>query len=87
MINRQDPTVLTQERRYASLASFLILIPIILTTERDTRVINVVNPFYTAAAPSYSPISTSPQTSPLFHKEVGAPIKLLSSLATFSVSL
>ncbi|KAG2353545.1 hypothetical protein BDR07DRAFT_1309132, partial [Suillus spraguei] len=73
MINPHDPTVLTQERQDALLASFLILIllPDILVspTERDIRVINVVNPFYVAAAPSYSTISTPPQTSPLFHKK------------------
>lgn len=72
MINRQDPAVLTQEKQDASLASFLILIRLLADifvspTEHDTR---VVNPFYAAAAPSYSAISTPQlQTSSLFHKE------------------
>lgn len=72
IIGRQDPTILTQERQNASLASFLILtllLPVLLVapTERDIRIINVVNPFYAAAAPSYS--STPPPASPLFHQE------------------
>jgi hypothetical protein len=74
MIGRQDPAVLTQERQNASLASFLILtllLPVLLVapTERDIRIINVVNPFYAAAAPSYSPTSKPPPSSPLFHQE------------------
>ncbi|KAG1742478.1 hypothetical protein EDB19DRAFT_1907484 [Suillus lakei] len=72
IIGRQDPTILTQERQNASLASFLILtllLPVLLVapTERDIRIINVVNPFYAAAAPSSS--STPPPASPLFHQE------------------
>lgn len=74
MIGHQDPAVLTQERQNASLASFLIftlLLPVLLVapTERDIRIINVVNPFYAAAAPSYSPTSKPPLSSPLFHQE------------------
>lgn len=74
MIGRQDPAVLTQERQNASLASFLILtllLPVLLVapTERDIRIINVVNPFYAAAAPSYSPTSKPPPSSPLFRQE------------------
>lgn len=74
MIGRQDPAELTQERQNASLASFLILtllLPVLLVapTERDIRIINVVNPFYAAAAPSYSPTSKPPPSSPLFHQE------------------
>ncbi|KAG2153403.1 hypothetical protein DEU56DRAFT_727130 [Suillus clintonianus] len=74
MIGRQDPVILTQERQNASLASFLILtllLPILLVapTERDIRIINVVNPFYAAAAPTYSPTSKLPPSSPLFHQE------------------
>ncbi|KAG1718828.1 hypothetical protein EDB19DRAFT_1899041 [Suillus lakei] len=61
----------------ASLASFLfltLLLPVLLIapTERDIRIIDVVNPFYAAVAPSYggpSPTSTPPPTSPLFHPE------------------
>ncbi|KAG2369463.1 hypothetical protein BDR07DRAFT_1477080 [Suillus spraguei] len=74
MISYQDPAVLTQERQNASLASFLIttlLLPVLLVAppERDLRIISVVNPFYAAAAPSYSPTSRPPLTSPLFHQE------------------
>ncbi|KAG2347606.1 hypothetical protein BDR05DRAFT_958371 [Suillus weaverae] len=74
IIGRQDPAILTQERQNASLASFLILtllLPVLLVapTERDIRIINVVNPFYAAAVPSYSPTSKPPPTSPLFHQE------------------
>ncbi|KAG1855345.1 hypothetical protein DFJ58DRAFT_659921 [Suillus subalutaceus] len=74
MIGRQDPAVLTQERQNVSLASFLILtllLPVLLVApaERDIRIINVINPFYAAAAPSYSPTFTPPLTSSLFHQE------------------
>ncbi|KAG0694949.1 hypothetical protein DFH29DRAFT_1005895 [Suillus ampliporus] len=74
MIGSQDPAILTKQRQNASLASFLILtllLPVLLVAppERDIRIINVVNPFYAAAAPSYSPTSRPPPTSPLFHKE------------------
>ncbi|KAG1794176.1 uncharacterized protein HD556DRAFT_1371433 [Suillus plorans] len=74
IIGRQDSAILTQERQNASLASFLILtllLPILLVApaERDIRIINVVNPFYAAAAPSFSPTSKPPPSSPVFHQE------------------
>ncbi|KAG2118207.1 uncharacterized protein F5147DRAFT_670472 [Suillus discolor] len=74
IIGRQDSAILTQERQNASLASFLILtllLPVLLVApaERDIRIINVVNPFYAAAAPSFSPTSKPPPSSPLFHQE------------------
>ncbi|KAG2046054.1 hypothetical protein BDR06DRAFT_923103 [Suillus hirtellus] len=74
IISRQDSAVLTQERQNASLASFLILtllLPVLLVApaERDIRIINVVNPFYAAAAPSFSPTSKPPPSSPVFHQE------------------
>lgn len=56
---------LGKERKEASLATFLattLLLPALLVApvERDIRVINVVNPFYAAAAPSFSPSFDSP---------------------------
>ena len=52
------------ERQTRSLATFLIttlLLPILLVApaERDIRIVNVVNPFYAAAATNFSP-STEP---------------------------
>ncbi|KAG1774634.1 hypothetical protein EV702DRAFT_1123526 [Suillus placidus] len=54
------------------ITSFLILIlllPVLLVapTERDIRIINVLNSFYAAAAPSYSPTPKPPSSSSLFH--------------------
>lgn len=74
IISRQDSATLTQERQNASLASFLILtllLPVLLVApaERDIRIINVVNPFYAAAAPSFSPTFKPPPSSPVFHQE------------------
>ncbi|KAG1740821.1 uncharacterized protein EDB91DRAFT_1131628 [Suillus paluster] len=68
IIHSQD---LAKQRQDGSLASFLILtllLPVLLVapTDRDIRIINVVNPFYAAAAPSYSPTS---KPSSLFHQE------------------
>jgi len=74
IISRHDPVTLLKQRQDASFATFLIitlLLPVLLVapTERDIRIINVINPFYAAAAPSYSPTSNPPPTSPLFHQE------------------
>lgn len=74
IISRHDTALLFKQRQDASLATFLIitlLLPILLVapTERDIRIVNVINPFYAAAAPSYSPTSKLPPTSSLFHQE------------------
>jgi len=74
IIGRHDTTPLIRQRRDGSLATFLLitlLLPVLLVapTERDIRIINVINPFYAAAAPSYTPTSTPPPTSSLFHQE------------------
>ncbi|EIN06399.1 hypothetical protein PUNSTDRAFT_89954 [Punctularia strigosozonata HHB-11173 SS5] len=58
---RQDE----KEREAGSMATFLIttlLLPALLVApvERDIRIVNVVNPFYAAAAPHYSPMSSLP---------------------------
>ncbi|KAG1859594.1 hypothetical protein DFJ58DRAFT_875324 [Suillus subalutaceus] len=53
-----DPTVQTQN---TSLASFLILtLLVVAPTERDIRIINVVDPFYAAAAPSSPNLQATP---------------------------
>ncbi|KAJ8517005.1 hypothetical protein ONZ45_g5766 [Pleurotus djamor] len=58
-----------RERESASLATFLcitLLLPSLLVApvERDIRIINVVNPFYAAAAAGTAPIDPSPSTTP-----------------------
>jgi NAD(P)-dependent dehydrogenase (short-subunit alcohol dehydrogenase family) len=64
-----------KERRLACLATFLIitlLLPALLVApvERDIRIITVINPFYAAAAASFSPsLSTSPPQSSIFLRE------------------
>ena len=61
------------ERRSASLATFLVvtlLLPLLLVApaERDIRIINIINPFYAAAAASFSPsLGVSPPS--LFPRE------------------
>lgn len=57
---RRPVAVLEKERKEASLATFLattLLLPALLVApvERDIRVLNIVNPFYAAAVPSFSP--------------------------------
>lgn len=56
----QSTEALEKERREASLATFLtttLLLPALLVApvERDIRIINVINPFYAAAVPTFSP--------------------------------
>ena len=68
-ITRRDELLEEKEREEGSLATFLIvtlLLPVLLVAppERDIRIVNVVNPFYAAAAsipfpPSFSPTSSS----------------------------
>jgi hypothetical protein len=87
MIGRQDLALLTHEKQNVSLASFLmltLLTPILLVapTERDIRIINVVNNFYAAAAPSYSPTSKPPPSSPLFHPEGWRSLQIVTGLET-----
>ncbi|KAJ8454109.1 hypothetical protein ONZ45_g19432 [Pleurotus djamor] len=58
-----------REREGASLATFLcitLLLPSLLVApvERDIRIINVVNPFYAAAAAGMAPIDPSPSVAP-----------------------
>jgi hypothetical protein len=74
VIGRREAAPLIKQRQDASLATFLIitlLLPVLLVapTERDIRIINVINPFYAAAAPSYSPASKPTLPSSLFHQE------------------
>ncbi|EGN92784.1 hypothetical protein SERLA73DRAFT_190644 [Serpula lacrymans var. lacrymans S7.3] len=64
----------SEQRHEASLATFLIitlLLPALLVApiERDIRIVNVVNPFYAAAAPSYSPVKPVAKSSSLFLHE------------------
>lgn len=56
----QSLEILEQQRKEASLATFLattLLLPALLVApaERDIRIINVINPFYAASAPSFTP--------------------------------
>ena len=76
----RDEALEERERETGSLATFLIttlLLPALLVAppERDIRIVNVVNPFYAAAAsipflPSFSTSSASPPSipSPANHK-------------------
>ena len=62
----QSLEILEQQRKEASLATFLattLLLPALLVApaERDIRIMNVINPFYAASAPSFSP---SPSSAP-----------------------
>jgi hypothetical protein len=78
----RDRALEEKEREAGSLATFLIttlLLPALLVAppERDIRIVNVVNPFYAAAAsipfqPSFLPTSSSPPSSkpkPIFLQE------------------
>ncbi|KAI6099286.1 hypothetical protein EDD16DRAFT_1659363 [Pisolithus croceorrhizus] len=70
----QDLVALGRRRQEASLATFLILtllLPVLLVApvERDIRIINVVNPFYAAAAVRYSPSQVPSATSSTFQHE------------------
>jgi len=66
---------LEKERQEASLATFLattLLLPALLVApvERDIRIINVINPFYAAAVPSFSPsFDALPLSSSMFLQE------------------
>jgi NAD(P)-dependent dehydrogenase (short-subunit alcohol dehydrogenase family) len=58
--SHRSTEALEKERRAASLATFLattLLLPALLVApvERDIRIINVINPFYAAAVPTFSP--------------------------------
>lgn len=71
---RRPTEVLDNERREASLATFLattLLLPALLVApvERDIRIINVVNPFYAAAVPSFSPSFDAPPSPSMFLQE------------------
>lgn len=68
VFSRRPVEMLEKERKEASLATFLattLLLPALLVApvERDIRIVNVVNPFYAAAVPSFSP-------SPLPHASI-----------------
>jgi len=73
--SRRSTEVLEKERREASLATFLattLLLPALLVApvERDIRIINVINPFYAAAIPTFSPsFDPLPSTSSTFLHE------------------
>jgi hypothetical protein len=77
-ITRDERALEEKEREACSLATFLIttlLLPALLVAppERDIRIVNVVNPFYAAAAsipflPSFSPTSSS-KPKPIFLQE------------------
>lgn len=74
MSTTRPAEALAKERKEASLATFLattLLLPALLVApvERDIRVINVVNPFYAAAVPSFSPASSPPPTASVFLQE------------------
>lgn len=74
-LSRRRAEDLEKERREASLATFLIttlLLPALLVApvERDIRIVNVINPFYAAAVPSFSPsFDALPLKSSLFIQE------------------
>ncbi|KAH7929511.1 hypothetical protein BV22DRAFT_1043814 [Leucogyrophana mollusca] len=73
LVSRQDAVLDAKIRQDSSLATFLIvtlLLPVLLVApvERDIRIINVVNPFYAASAPTYTP-ATPPSNSSLFRQE------------------
>jgi len=60
---------LEKQRQTASCATFLVvtlLLPLLLTApvERDIRIINLVNPFYAAAARVFTTSPSSPSSSP-----------------------
>lgn len=60
ILSLEDPAEVNRRRQEASLATFLVLtllLPVLLVApaERDIRIINVLNPFYAAAALTYSP--------------------------------
>ena len=69
------PVPADKERQIRSLATFLmitLLLPVLLVapSERDIRILNVVNPFYAAASPSFSPTSEpSDSKKPIFLQE------------------
>ena len=73
-VARRDEALEEKEREAGSLATFLIttlLLPALLVAppERDIRIVNVVNPFYAAAAsipflPSFSPTTSSSSPPP-----------------------
>ena len=74
LLAADDPVELAQRRRASSLATFLmitLLLPVVLVApiERDIRIINIVNPFYAAAALTYSLTDVLPPTAPLFKQE------------------
>jgi hypothetical protein len=72
-----------EDRTSASLATFLIitlLLPALLVApvERDIRIINVINPFYAAAARSFSPVfRTAQPTSSTFLSEGRRSLRLI----------
>ncbi|TFK50908.1 hypothetical protein OE88DRAFT_1700544 [Heliocybe sulcata] len=72
--NKSAAEALEYRRQSGSMATFLmttLLLPALLTApvERDIRVINVVNPFYAAAVPIFSPTITSPPSASTFLRE------------------
>jgi hypothetical protein len=63
---QQSSVIAERERQTRSLATFLmitLLLPVLLVapSERDIRIINVVNPFYAAALKSFSPTEAAPE--------------------------
>ncbi|KZT22434.1 hypothetical protein NEOLEDRAFT_1137867 [Neolentinus lepideus HHB14362 ss-1] len=65
---------LEHQRQSGSMATFLmttLLLPVLLTApvERDIRIINIVNPFYAAAVPVFSPSVTSPPSTSTLLRE------------------
>lgn len=74
ILSREDPAELNRRRQEASLATFLVLtllLPVLLVApaERDIRIINVLNPFYAAAAVTYSPSQSPSVNSSTFQQE------------------
>ena len=76
IFSTRSPKEYENERKQASLATFMIitrLLPALLVApvERDIRIISVVNPFYAAAARSFSPFITTPKGRPSIFLQEG----------------
>ncbi|KII95450.1 hypothetical protein PLICRDRAFT_48409 [Plicaturopsis crispa FD-325 SS-3] len=79
IFGRQDLAAAEKQRQAGSLATFLmttLLLPALLVApvERDIRIVNVVNPFYAAAVPDFTPSGqkTTPASSMFLREGIRA---------------